>query len=150
MPRGRLSASSPGPYASYGPDRMATTISSTSSQHGHAAFIPNASSAFTTPVSPYRNNSAQIAPSGVPQVMTNSLGCSKIYLRAVPTIKLILILASVASTSNYSWSFCQTKSTSKPRSKPFKGISVNEQHRNKIIHIKTVRLSVTASVYWCW
>jgi len=61
MPRGRLSASSPGPFGTIG---ITSTISSTSS---HPGFIPNASSAFTTPVSPYRNNTAQTTPSSIPQ-----------------------------------------------------------------------------------
>lgn len=63
QPRGRHSASSPGPYVPYVCDRP--NISSTSS-HGHA-FIPNASSAFTTPSSPYRNTTAQLTQSGAPQ-----------------------------------------------------------------------------------
>jgi len=58
QPRGRQITSSPGPFGGYG-GPQATPLSSTQS-----AFIPNASSAFTTPVSPYRNNSAQIIPPG--------------------------------------------------------------------------------------
>ena len=63
QPRGRQITSSPGPFGGYG-GPQATPLSSTQS-----AFIPNASSAFTTPVSPYRNNSAQIiAPGPIQQV----------------------------------------------------------------------------------